>query len=80
MLGSNGSGKSTFLKILLGEVALKEGSLKIRKELEFSYFDQLRNDLKDSKPIKKILLRSVITTIILTIYIILLVSITTNYI
>ncbi len=58
LLGSNGSGKSTFLKILLGEVALKEGSLKIRQELEFSYFDQLRNDLKDSKPIKKILVPS----------------------
>ena len=58
LLGSNGSGKSTFLKILLGEVSLKEGSLKIRKELEFSYFDQLRNDLKDSKPIKKILVPS----------------------
>ena len=58
LLGSNGSGKSTFLKILLGEVALREGSLKIRKELEFSYFDQLRNDLKDSKPIKKILVPS----------------------
>ena len=58
LLGSNGSGKSTFLKILLGEVALKEGSLKIRKELEFSYFDQLRNDLKDSKTIKKILVPS----------------------
>ena len=37
----NGSWKIYFLKILLGEVALKEGSLKIRKELEFSYFDQL---------------------------------------
>jgi ATP-binding cassette subfamily F protein uup len=58
LLGSNGSGKSTFLKILLGEVALKEGSLKIRQELEFSYFDQLRNDLKDTKPIKKILVPS----------------------
>ena len=58
LLGSNGSGKSTFLKILLEEVALKEGSLKIRQELEFSYFDQLRNDLKDTKPIKKILVPS----------------------
>ena len=39
-------------------MALKEGSLKIRQELEFSYFDQLRNDLKDTKPIKKILVPS----------------------
>jgi ATP-binding cassette subfamily F protein uup len=37
---------------------LREGSLKIRKELEFSYFDQLRNDLKDNLPIKKILVPS----------------------
>ena len=58
LLGSNGSGKSTFLKILLQEIQLKEGSLKIRKELEFSYFDQLRNDLKDNLPIKKILVPS----------------------
>ena len=58
LLGTNGSGKSTFLKILLGEVTLNEGSLKIRQELEFSYFDQLRNDLKDTKSIKKILVPS----------------------
>ena len=58
LLGSNGSGKSTFLKILLQEMELREGSLKIRKELEFSYFDQLRNDLKDNLPIKKILVPS----------------------
>ena len=58
LLGSNGSGKSTFLKILLQEIELRDGSLKIRKELEFSYFDQLRNDLKDNLPIKKILVPS----------------------
>ncbi len=58
LLGPNGSGKSTFLKILLQEILLVEGSLKVRKELEFSYFDQLRNDLKDNLPIKKILVPS----------------------
>jgi|TARA_A200000113_G_scaffold48653_1_gene39871 ATP-binding cassette subfamily F protein uup len=58
LLGSNGSGKSTFLKILLNELHLKSGTLKLRKELEFSYFDQLRNDLKDNLPIKKILVPS----------------------
>ncbi len=58
LLGSNGSGKSTFLRILLNELHLKSGTLKLRKELEFSYFDQLRNDLKDNLPIKKILVPS----------------------
>ena len=53
LLGGNGSGKTTFLKILLNELNLKSGNLKLRKELEFSYFDQLRNDLKDNLPIKK---------------------------
>ena len=58
LLGPNGSGKSTFLKILLQQILLTDGSLKVRKELEFSYFDQLRNDLKDNLPIKKILVPS----------------------
>ena len=58
LLGPNGSGKSTFLKLLLQDLDLKKGSLKIRKELEFSYFDQLRNDLKDNLPIRKILVPS----------------------
>ena len=58
LLGPNGSGKSTFLKLLLQELDLKKGSLKIRKELQFSYFDQLRNDLKDNLPIRKILVPS----------------------
>lgn len=58
LLGGNGSGKTTFLKILLNELNLKSGTLKLRKELEFSYFDQLRNDLKDNLPIKKVLVPS----------------------
>jgi ATP-binding cassette subfamily F protein uup len=47
ILGKNGSGKSTFLKLLIGELEADQGSIKRRKELEFSYFDQKRSDLKD---------------------------------
>ena len=43
---------------MLNELNLKSGTLKLRKELEFSYFDQLRNDLKDNLPIKKVLVPS----------------------
>ena len=32
-----------------------KGTVKVKKDLEFSYFDQMRNDLKDDLPIKKIL-------------------------
>ena len=47
ILGKNGSGKTTFLKMLIGEVEPDSGSVKRKKELEFSYFDQKRKDLKE---------------------------------
>ena len=55
VLGNNGTGKSSFLKILVGELEVDKGTVKVKKDLEFSYFDQMRNDLKDELPIKKIL-------------------------
>ncbi|MAV82518.1 MAG: ABC transporter [Pelagibacteraceae bacterium] len=55
LIGNNGTGKSTFLKLLVGEMKVDKGTLKVKKNLEFSYFDQMRNDLKDNKSIKKIL-------------------------
>ena len=55
VLGNNGTGKSSFLKILVGELEVDKGTVKVKKDLEFSYFDQMRNDLKDEFPIKKIL-------------------------
>ena len=58
LLGNNGTGKSTFLKTLLNEVAISSGKLKLKKNLEFSYFDQMRNDLNGRKSIKDILVPS----------------------
>ena len=55
VLANNGTGKSSFLKILVGELEVDKGTVKVKKDLEFSYFDQMRNDLKDEFPIKKIL-------------------------
>jgi len=58
LLGKNGTGKSTFLKTLLNEVVISKGKLKLKKNLEFSYFDQMRNDLNGRKSIKDILVPS----------------------
>ncbi len=58
LLGKNGSGKSTFLKTLLNEVEITSGKLKLKKNLEFSYFDQMRNDLNGRKSVKDILVPS----------------------
>ncbi len=55
LLGKNGTGKSTFLKTLIGELKASYGSIKIKKNLEFSYFDQLRNSLNSNKSLKEIL-------------------------
>ena len=58
LLGNNGSGKSTFLKTILNEIQISKGKIKLKKNLEFSYFDQMRNDLNGRKSIKDILVPS----------------------
>ncbi len=55
ILGKNGSGKTSFLKMLIGEMEQDAGSIKRKKELEFSYFDQKRKDLKDELTLWKTL-------------------------
>ena len=55
ILGKNGSGKTTFLKMLIGELEPDQGRVKTRKELEFSYFDQKRRDLNPQHTLKKVL-------------------------
>ena len=45
ILGKNGSGKTSFLQMLIGELKPDEGKVKLGREIEFSYFDQKRRDL-----------------------------------
>jgi ATP-binding cassette subfamily F protein uup len=49
ILGRNGSGKSTFLKLLTGELQQDEGHIRRGKTLHVSYFDQSRSMLDPSK-------------------------------
>ncbi len=53
ILGGNGSGKTTFLKLLLKEEIPDIGTIKNFKNIEFSYFDQKRSDLFLKETIKK---------------------------
>ena len=58
ILGKNGSGKTTFLKMLIGQMEADSGRVKRRKELEFSYFDQKRSDLDPTDTLRKTLASS----------------------
>ena len=54
IIGNNGVGKSTLLRILLGEVKPDTGSVKRGTHLEVAYFDQLRRELDTSKTVAEI--------------------------
>ncbi len=45
LIGANGTGKSTLLKILLGELSPDSGNVKHGTKLSVAYFDQLRDQL-----------------------------------
>jgi len=49
IIGPNGSGKTTLLKIILGDLVPDEGSVEQGTNLEIAYFDQLRQQLDETK-------------------------------
>lgn len=55
IIGNNGVGKSTLLKILLGEIAPDKGHVKLGTNLETGYFDQMRRELDPEQTIVKII-------------------------
>ncbi len=55
ILGKNGSGKSTFLKLLIGELTPDQGRVKRQKNVNVSYFDQKRSALNLEDTLKQTL-------------------------
>ena len=51
LVGNNGVGKSTLLKLLLGELEAQSGVLKLGTNLQIGYFDQLRQELDPNKTV-----------------------------
>jgi ATP-binding cassette subfamily F protein uup len=56
VLGKNGTGKTTFLKMMLGVETPDKGTIKLAKNLNISYFDQKRGDLDPEKSLIRNLL------------------------
>ena len=51
LIGPNGAGKTTLVKMLLGQLAPTAGNLKFGTKLEVVYFDQMREQIDDSKTV-----------------------------
>jgi ATP-binding cassette subfamily F protein uup len=51
LIGNNGVGKTTLLRLLLGELEPQTGTLKVGTGLEVGYFDQLRQALDPEKSV-----------------------------
>ena len=51
LLGNNGVGKSTLLRIILGELVPNKGTVELGTNLKIGYFDQLRKELDPEKTV-----------------------------
>ena len=51
LIGNNGVGKTTLLRIMLGELEPEAGTVKLGTKLEIAYFDQLRRELVPDKTV-----------------------------
>jgi ATP-binding cassette subfamily F protein uup len=51
IIGPNGCGKTTLLRLLIGELAPQKGEVRLGTNLEIAYFDQLRSQLDENKSI-----------------------------
>jgi len=51
LVGPNGVGKSTLLRLILGELAADAGTVRLGTNLRVAYFDQLREELDDERSV-----------------------------
>lgn len=53
IIGANGTGKTTLLRLLLGQLQPDEGSVRLGTNLEIAYFDQLRAQLDEDATVQE---------------------------
>jgi len=65
IIGNNGCGKTTLLKVLLGQLEAQSGEIEFGTKLELSYFDQTRNQLDEEKNVMENLLNGRSETLVI---------------
>jgi len=53
IIGPNASGKTTLIRLLLGELAPRAGAIRLGTRLETAYFDQLKATLDEEKTVQQ---------------------------
>ena len=53
IIGPNASGKTTLIRLLLGELPAREGTIRHGARLELAYFDQLKATLDEEKTVQQ---------------------------
>jgi ATP-binding cassette subfamily F protein uup len=53
IIGPNGAGKTTLLRLLLKEIEPQQGHIRLGSRLQVTYFDQLREQIDDSKTVQE---------------------------
>jgi ATP-binding cassette subfamily F protein uup len=53
IIGPNGCGKTTLLRLLLGEITPQAGRVRVGTKLEPLYFDQMRGQLEEDKTVQQ---------------------------
>ena len=55
LIGANGTGKTTLLRLILGELAADSGKLQLGSKIEVAYFDQFRTQLDPEAPLCEVI-------------------------
>ena len=55
VIGANGTGKTTLLRLILGELAADSGQVRLGSKIEVAYFDQFRTQLDSEAPLCEVI-------------------------
>ena len=55
VIGANGTGKTTLLRLILGELAADSGIVRLGSRIEVAYFDQFRTQLDPEAPLCEVI-------------------------